>query len=191
MKELTEYSISELSSFMANKELSSEELTRAYLDSITKHDPDIRAYLSVTEDIAIEKAKEVDQKRLSGETLSILAGIPAAIKDNICTKNVRTTCASKMLENFVPCYHATVIEQLNNHDYVLLGKANMDEFAMGSSTENPVFKSQKIRETQSMFRAEAPAALPLRLPQRKRCMRSVPIPADPSVSLRHSVALSA
>jgi len=143
MKELTEYSISELSSFMANKELSSEELTRAYLDSITKHDPDIRAYLSVTEDIAIEKAKEVDQKRLSGETLSILAGIPAAIKDNICTKNVRTTCASKMLENFVPCYHATVIEQLNNHDYVLLGKANMDEFAMGSSTENSGFQVTK------------------------------------------------
>ncbi|MEG2597409.1 MAG: amidase, partial [Oscillospiraceae bacterium] len=103
----------------------------------------IKAYLTIDVDGALKQAAEVDQKRLAGAALHRLAGIPIGIKDNICTKGMRTTCASKMLENFVPPYDATVIEKMKAMDYVCLGKLNMDEFAMGSSTENSYFQKTK------------------------------------------------
>lgn len=140
VNELIELPLYTLSRKLASGELSSREATAAYLQAIKEKEPSIGAYLTVLEESAIKKAAEVDEKRAAGKTLSPLAGVPAGIKDNICTKGVRTTCASKMLENFVSPYNAGVIERLEEADAVLLGKLNMDEFAMGSSTENSFFK---------------------------------------------------
>ena len=137
---LIELPLYTLSRKLASGELSSREATAAYLQAIKEKEPSIGAYLTVLEESAMKKAAEVDEKRAAGKTLSPLAGVPAGIKDNICTKGVRTTCASKMLENFVSPYNAGVIERLEEADAVLLGKLNMDEFAMGSSTENSFFK---------------------------------------------------
>ena len=140
VNELIELPLYTLSRKLASGELSSREATAAYLQAINEKEPSIGAYLTVLEESAMKKAAEVDEKRAAGKTLSPLAGVPAGIKDNICTKGVRTTCASKMLENFVSPYNAGVIERLEEADAVLLGKLNMDEFAMGSSTENSFFK---------------------------------------------------
>ena len=140
VNELIEFPLYTLSRKLASGELSSREATAAYLQAIKEKEPSIGAYLTVLEESAMKKAAEVDEKRAAGKTLSPLAGVPAGIKDNICTKGVRTTCASKMLENFVSPYNAGVIERLEEADAVLLGKLNMDEFAMGSSTENSFFK---------------------------------------------------
>ena len=140
MSEITSLTLSELSSKLQTKEISSQEATRAYLDRIKSTDTEIGAYLSITEKFALESAERVDKKRMQGATLSSLAGVPAAIKDNICTKDITTTCASKMLSDFIPPYNATVMEKLFDSDIVMLGKLNMDEFAMGSTTENSAFK---------------------------------------------------
>ena len=140
VNELIELPLYTLSRKLASGELSSREATAAYLQAIKEKEPYIGAYLTVLEESAMKKAAEVDEKRAAGKTLSPLAGVPAGIKDNICTKGVRTTCASKMLENFVSPYNAGVIERLEEADAVLLGKLNMDEFAMGSSTENSFSK---------------------------------------------------
>lgn len=138
--ELYSLTATELSQMLKNKECSAVELTRSVLDRINAVDGKINAYITVTDELALAKAESVDQMRVKGETLSDLAGIPIAIKDNICTKGVLTTCASHMLYNFKPPYDATVMEKLNATDFVLCGKLNMDEFAMGSSCENSYFK---------------------------------------------------
>ncbi len=125
------------------KDISSEEVTKAYIDRISKVNDQVGAYITVATEEALKMAKDVDDKRVKGEKLGKLAGIPIAIKDNICTHGMKTTCGSKMLENFVPPYNATVIERLKAEDVVILGKLNMDEFAMGSSTENSYFHPTK------------------------------------------------
>jgi aspartyl-tRNA(Asn)/glutamyl-tRNA(Gln) amidotransferase subunit A len=130
--------VSELSGLLSRRELASSEITRAYLAQIDKKEPEIDAFLAVCADKALATAEETDKKRASGESLPPLAGIPVGLKDNICTSGVKTTCASKMLENFVPPYDADVAERLACCP--LLGKLNMDEFAMGSSTENSAVK---------------------------------------------------
>ncbi len=137
------YTIKELAEQLGSKAVSSEEVTRQYFDRIAKVDPQIQAFLSLNEEEAIAHAKSIDTKRMNNEAVSIYAGIPIGIKDNICTSGIKTTCASKMLENFVPPYDATVIKKIKEHDMVMLGKLNMDEFAMGSSTENSGFKVTK------------------------------------------------
>ncbi len=141
--ELFRYTATEISDMLKNKECSSVEVTKSVLDRIDEVEDKVGSFVTVTKELALEKAREVDEKIAKGESLSNLAGIPIAIKDNICTKGVKTTCSSKMLENFVPPYNATVIEKLNNCDYVPVGKLNMDEFAMGSSTETSYFKKTK------------------------------------------------
>lgn len=141
--EMYQYTATELSSMLKNKECSSVEVTKSVLNRIHDVEDKVQAYVTVTEELALQKAEKVDKKRASGEELHDLAGIPIAIKDNICTKGTATTCSSKMLENFVPPYNATVIEKLNSCDYIPLGKLNMDEFAMGSSTETSYFKKTK------------------------------------------------
>lgn len=143
MNELVKRTVKEHISSLTAGEYSSKELTESYLSAIEENDKNINAYLSVFPEQAVKSAEETDKKRANGEKLSSLAGIPAGIKDNICTKGVNTTCASKMLENYIPPYDANVIELLKKNDYVLLGKLNMDEFAMGSSTENSAFKITK------------------------------------------------
>ena len=137
--ELYEYSVHELVEKLEKGEVTSEEITRSYIDRISKVDKDVKAYVSTLADEAIAKAKKIDEDRKAGKPLSKLAGIPIGIKDNMCITGTKTTCSSKMLENFVAPYDATVIEKLNEEGAVYLGKLNMDEFAMGSSTEHSAF----------------------------------------------------
>lgn len=140
---LYEKTAHELKSLLKSKEVSSEEITKVFLDRIEQVDNKVSAYLNINTEKALKKAREIDEKRAKNEPLGDLAGIPIAVKDNICTNGIATTCASKMLENFVPPYDATVMKKINAADMVLLGKLNMDEFAMGSSTENSAFKKTK------------------------------------------------
>ncbi len=128
---------------LQTKAISSVDLTKAYLTQIKETDDKIGAYLYVDEVGALKSAQAIDQKRASGEPLSSIAGIPMAIKDNICTKDMPTTCASKMLEGFMSPYDATVVNELKASDAVILGKLNMDEFAMGATTENSYFKKTR------------------------------------------------
>ncbi|HIT71603.1 MAG TPA: Asp-tRNA(Asn)/Glu-tRNA(Gln) amidotransferase subunit GatA [Candidatus Scatovivens faecipullorum] len=137
--ELYEYTVHELIEKLEKGETTSEEITKSYFKRIKEVEPKVKAYVSTLEEEALEKAKKIDEKRKSGEVLSKFAGIPIGIKDNMCIKGTKTTCSSKMLENFVAPYNATVIEKLNSEDLVYLGKLNMDEFAMGSSTEHSAF----------------------------------------------------
>ncbi len=129
----------ELHEMLVGKEISSKELTEAVLVQMDETEDRIHAYITETRDIALRQAAAADERIARGEQISYFEGIPGVIKDNICTKGVKTTCASKMLENFVPPYDATVMKRLETVRPVILGKANMDEFAMGGSTENSAF----------------------------------------------------
>ena len=133
-------SIRELHNQLVTKERSAVEITQAYLDRIQAVDDQVNSFLLVTADHAIAQAKAVDAKIAAGEQIGMLAGIPIAVKDNICTQNIRTTCASRILENFIPPYESTVSQKLIDADMVTIGKTNMDEFAMGGSTETSAFK---------------------------------------------------
>ncbi len=132
--------ISELLSLLNSGKLTAVDLTQACLDQISRQDARVGAFLSVDPAASLEQARQIDKRRARGETLGLLAGLPVAIKDVICQKGTVTTCASRMLEKFVAPYDAHVIEKLRRADAVLLGKTNMDEFAMGSSTENSAYQ---------------------------------------------------
>lgn len=129
----------EIHALLINKELSAEELNNNIFDRIEAVDDKIGAYLTLTRESALERARVVDKQIHAGERIAPLAGIPVAIKDNICTKGVRTTAGSKILSNFIPPYSATVVEKLEAAGATMVGKTNLDEFAMGSSTENSAF----------------------------------------------------
>ncbi len=137
--ELYELTAHELMDKLAKAEVTSEEITKSYFDRIREKDGEVKAYVSIMEEEALSKARSVDEARKAGKSVSKYAGIPIGIKDNMCITGTKTTCSSKMLENFVAPYNATVIENLNKEDMVYLGKTNLDEFAMGSSTENSAF----------------------------------------------------
>jgi aspartyl-tRNA(Asn)/glutamyl-tRNA(Gln) amidotransferase subunit A len=134
-------SIKELHQQLVNKERTAVEITQAVLKQIETVEPKVKAFLSVTADQALATAKEVDAKIAAGETIGILEGIPIGIKDNLCTKGIKTTCASQILANFVPPYESTVTQKLKDAGAVFVGKTNLDEFAMGGSTENSSFQT--------------------------------------------------
>lgn len=139
---LKEQTLSSLREMLDTKKISAPELCKEYIDRIKEKDSDVLGYITVTEDEAMQSAKKAQQIIDSGKA-DTLTGIPLAIKDNICTDGIKTTCASKMLENFVPPYDACVIEKLKAQNYVILGKTSMDEFAMGGSTQTSAFAKTK------------------------------------------------
>ncbi len=125
---------------LVNKERTAVEITTEALERINDLEPKLKAFLSVTADYALEQAKKADSKIAVGEEIGILEGIPIGIKDNMCTQGIKTTCASQILTNFVPPYESTVTQKLKDAGAVMVGKTNLDEFAMGSSTENSGFQ---------------------------------------------------
>jgi aspartyl-tRNA(Asn)/glutamyl-tRNA(Gln) amidotransferase subunit A len=133
-------SIKELHRQLVNKERSAVEIARETLRHIETVEPKVRAFLAITADLALSTAQEVDDKIAKGESIGILEGIPIGIKDNMCTKGIKTTCGSQILSNFVPPYESTVTQKLRDTGVVIVGKTNLDEFAMGSSTENSSFQ---------------------------------------------------
>src|SRR6266568_5272326 len=139
MTELYKLTIAEAGELLRSKKISSVELTRAHLERIRAVEDKVKAFTLITDELALQQAKEADRRIARGEALAPLTGIPLAIKDVICTKGITTTCGSRMLENFKPPFDATVMERLNAAGAVMVGKTNMDEFAMGSSTEHSAF----------------------------------------------------
>jgi aspartyl-tRNA(Asn)/glutamyl-tRNA(Gln) amidotransferase subunit A len=137
---MIERTAAELIGLLSRGDSTFEALTAAFLEAIRQREPSIRAFLHVDEDAALEQARVVGTKHQRGEPLGALAGIPIAIKDVLCTRGLPTTCASRILQKFVPPYNAHVITRLKQADAVLIGKTNLDEFAMGSSTENSAFQ---------------------------------------------------
>jgi len=140
---ITEMTVSHLSRLLQGRSITSVEVVDAYLKEISLKEPDVHSYITITAELARKQAEKVDKLRAAGQQLPALAGIPAGIKDNICTAGIPTTCASKMLEGFVPPYNATVMEKLAAQHVIIVGKTNMDEFAMGSTTENSYFKKTR------------------------------------------------
>jgi aspartyl-tRNA(Asn)/glutamyl-tRNA(Gln) amidotransferase subunit A len=132
--------IRELHQQLVKKERSATEITQDYLNQIEALEPKLHSYLTITAEQALAQAKQVDAQIAAGEAIGPLAGIPIALKDNLCTQGIRTTCASKILENFVPPYESTVTQRLAAAGTIALGKTNLDEFAMGSSTENSAYQ---------------------------------------------------
>lgn len=139
MENLKSLTISDIRKLLFERKVSISELIRTYLDYIEKLDPELRAFITITKDHALNQAKKMDNLISEGSLPGFLTGIPMAIKDNMCTTGINTTCSSKILQNWQPPYNATVVEKLEQAGAVMLGKLNMDEFAMGSSTENSRF----------------------------------------------------
>ena len=136
---LTQMTLTQLAEGLSHGRFSSEELTRAYLARIGELDGDIHSYLYINEEGALREARASDLRRTKGECLGVLDGVPYSLKDNICVKGMLTTCSSRMLENYRPPYDATIYTRLAEQGAVLLGKTNLDEFAMGGSTETSAF----------------------------------------------------
>lgn len=143
MKEILKKSATEQRKLLLNKEISAVELTQASFERIDEVEDKIQAFNCLTNEVALETAKKVDEKIAKGEDLPLLAGIPLALKDNMNLVGYPTTASSKILENFVSPFNATVTEKLSNNLVPIVGKANLDEFAMGSSTENSAFKKTR------------------------------------------------
>ena len=140
MDKLYSLTAGQMKGLLDKKEVTAVEITKSVIENIERTDKEIQAYITYNFDQALQQAEAADAKRANGEKLGELAGIPVAVKDNMCTKNLRTTAGSKILGNFVPPYNATVVEKLLADGAVIIGKTTMDEFAMGSSGENSAFQ---------------------------------------------------
>ena len=141
--DITELTVHELQEKLKSKELTIPQITKAYVDKINEKEKDVQAFITILSEEAEKQAEELQNKVEKGEVQGDFVGIPIGIKDNICTKGIKTTCASKMLENFVSPYDATVMKKVNAENMIDLGKLNMDEFAMGGSTEYSYFKKTR------------------------------------------------
>ena len=161
--EVVDLTVRQARELLDSKRVSSVELARAVLDRIHDVDARTRAFVTVAEDAALEQARQADT-RIAGGDAGPLTGIPMQLKDNLCTKGVTTTCSSRMLENFVPTYDSTVTSRLYSEGAVLVGKGNLDEFAMGSSTENSAMFATEILGTLTGFPEAAAVVLPHRWP---------------------------
>lgn len=140
---LYDLTLNEVAGKIKNKEVTIKEVLDDIYSRIEDVEPKVDAYITLTKDLAYTRAEELQERLNNGEDIGVLGGVPIAIKDNICTNGVKTTCASKMLESFTPIYDATVVKKLEEAGAIIVGKTNMDEFAMGSSTETSYFKKTK------------------------------------------------
>src|SRR5688500_1987359 len=145
--QLHELSIQKTHDLLTSQKISSEELTRAYLERIHRLDPQVKSYVMVTDNLAMEQAQDADQRFKKNQERSPLTGIPYSAKDSISTRGINTTCSSRVLENYKPFYDATAIRKLNSTDSILLGKNNMDEFGMGSPPGNQDSSTPRTRWT--------------------------------------------
>ena len=170
------------------KEVTVEEAVTAALDAIEKREAQVHSFVTVDREGALKRAKEVQAKINAGELTGPLAGVPVAIKDNMCTKGLLTTCSSKILYNFVPTYTAEAVLNLEKAGAVILGKTNMDEFAMGSTTETSAYGVTKNPWNTGHVPGVRQAVPARRLQRKSAAMRSVPTPAVRSVSRAPSVA---
>ena len=187
---LHKLTLSELQRKFTAGDVTATEIVRAYFLRVTQVEPKVNAYLTQCKEAALAQAERLDQALKGWRKTTPMMAMPLAVKDNICTEGVRTTCASRMLDTFVPPYDATVVAKLRAQNYLLLGKTNLDEFAMGSSTRNRAAAAAAIPGISRLYR-EGPGAGP---PARVRLMnvsrRWGPTPVVPFASLRRSAASS-
>jgi len=187
--ELTTLSAAQLSKLMASRQVSAIEVAQAHLDAIERRDPELKAFITVTPDEALNQARAAQETIDSGEA-GPLTGIPIALKDNLSTEGVLTTCASRILEDYVPPFDATVVSKIKRAGMVILGKTNLDEFAMGTSTETLPSFPPATPSTPRVPPAEVRAAPPLPSVATWRLSPSGATPAAPFANPPPSAASS-
>ena len=186
--EFHKLSAREIAAGVREKKFTAEEVARCVIERIKKYDKKYNSIVTLCEERAVAEAKKIDGMVARGEDPGVLAGVPFAVKDNFCTDGIETTCCSKMLKGWVPHYDAAAVKNMKEAGAVLIGKANMDEFAMGSTTESSIFGPHSTRATSRACPAAAPAAARRRSRRGSSPWPSAAIPAAPCASPPPSAA---